>query len=107
MSQDEVEEGLLLVVEFGVDVNAGVRCSDFAGDGGEGVGDVSEDVEEIAFVGVDDPLHFGELIVAEAFGGEGFQQLGSCVRGAPEGSEFGFVVEEFREFAEQHFHELL
>ena len=107
MSQDKVEERSLLVVEFGMDVNAGVCCSDFASDSGERVGHVGQYVEEVAFVGVDDALHFGELIVAEAFGGEGFEEFGSCVGGAPDGSQFGFVVEELRQFAEQHFHELL
>ena len=107
MSQDEVKEGLLPVVEFGMNVNACVCGSDFAGDRREGVGDVGEDVEEVAFVGVDDALHFRELIVAEAFGGEGFEEFGSGVRGAPDGSQFGFVVEELRQFTEQHFHELL
>ena len=73
MSQDEGEECPLLVVEFGIDVNGGIRCSDFAGDCRQGLGDVSENVEQIAFVGVDDALHFGQLVVAEAFGGERFE----------------------------------
>lgn len=30
VSQDEVEEGLLLVVEFGIDVNPGVCCANLA-----------------------------------------------------------------------------
>ena len=73
MSQHEVEESSLLFVELGIDVYPGIRCSSFASDRGEGVGDVGEDVEEVAFVGVDDALHFGQLIVAEAFGGECFE----------------------------------
>ena len=73
MSQDEGEECPLLVVECGFDVNCGVCSSHLAGDGGECVGDVSEDVEQVAFVGVDDALHFGELFLAETFGGESFK----------------------------------
>ena len=107
MRQDKSKERALLGVEFGIDMNPCVRCSDFAGHRRQGVGDVGEDVEEVAFVGVDDALHFDQLIMAETFSGEGFKQLGAGVRGAPDGSQFGFVVEEFREFAEQHFHELL
>lgn len=59
MLKDEVEEGPLFLAEMGADVYFGFGCTDFPGYGRESVGNVGQDVEEIAFFGVDDPLHFG------------------------------------------------
>ena len=78
-----------------------------AGKSGEGIGDMGEHVEEVAFFGVDNLLHFGELVVAEALIGKAFRSFHAGVGSAPEGAEFGFVLEEIGQLAEEHFHELL
>ena len=53
----------------------------------------------VAFFGVDDLLHFGQLFAAESFFGQAVQQLLAGVRGAPESSQFGFVIEDHQQFA--------
>ena len=107
MLEDEIEEALLLGVETGRDVNLRIRSSDFSGDSRQGVGNMGQHIEEVALLGVDDFLHLGELVVAEAFFGKSLQQFSARVGGAPDGTEFGFVLEELGKFAEKHLHELL
>jgi hypothetical protein len=72
-SEHEVEEGLLLARELGVDGDLGAGGALLAGLGRERVGHVSEHVEEVALLGVDDPLHLGELLGAEALLGEALE----------------------------------
>ena len=107
MSQHEVEKRLLLRIELGMNEHSRTGCSFFMGHGGQRVCDVSQHVEQVALVGVDDPLYFGQLIMAKTLGFHGFQQLCASIRGAPDGSQFGFVLEELWQLSEQHFHELL
>jgi len=106
LGEDKGEERLLFGGEFLVDEGGGVAGAVFAGFGRDGVGDVGEDVEEIAVFGVDDLLHFEHLIAGETPAGEAFEEFGAGGGIAPEGAEFVFVLEEFRESAEQEFHEL-
>ncbi len=73
----------------------------FAGKRGQGVGDVGQNVEQIALFGVDDFLHLRHLIVAETFLGQAFQEFSARVGGAPERAEFGFVFEKLGELAEE------
>ncbi len=107
LGEDEVDEDLLFVVEVDGDAGLGAGGAFLSGEGGKGVGDVGEDVEEIGFFGVDDLLHFRELVVAEAFFGEAFEEFFAGVGGAPERAELFFAGEEFGEVAEEHGHELL
>ena len=81
--QDEIEEDLLLAVEVRGDLHLGLARTLFPTEGWQGVGDVGENVEEIAFLGVDDLLHLGQLVGTEAFFSEPMQQLGSGVGRAP------------------------
>ena len=57
---------------------------------------MGQHVEQVALLGVDDPLHLGQLLAAEAFLGQALQELGARVGRAPEGAQFGFVLEELR-----------
>lgn len=107
VGEDKVEEYLLLGAEPGVDIDAGMGGADFAGLRGHGVGDVGQNVKEVAVLGIDDFLHLSQLVFAEAFFRQSGQKTGTGVRGAPDGAKFFFVVEELREFAEEKFHELL
>jgi len=43
----------------------------------------------------------------KAFFRQAFQQFLASIGDAPEGTQFGFIREELRQFAVQHFHELL
>ena len=78
-----------------------------AGESGKRVGDVSQHVEEIALLGVDDLLHLGQLLAAKSFLGKTLQEFLPCIRRAPDGAEFGLVLEKLRQLAEEQFHELL
>ena len=69
----------------------GARGALLAGLGRERVGDVREHVEEVALLGVDDLLHLGELLAAEALLGEALQQLLARLRLAPQGAQLGLV----------------
>ena len=83
------------------DGDLGARGALLAGLGRERVGDVGEHVEEVALLGVDDLLHLGELLAAEALLGEPLQQLLARLRLAPQGAQLGLVGEEVRQLAEQ------
>ena len=61
---------------------------------------MGQDIEQIAFLGANDLLHFGELILAEAFLGKTCQQLAARVWRAPDGAQLVFVTEKFRQPAE-------
>ncbi len=58
----KVEEGLLLGVEAGVNLDFGKVCSLFACQRRQCIGDVGEHVEQVAFLGIDDPLHLSHLL---------------------------------------------
>ena len=105
--QHEVEEDLLLAVEVGADDHLGLCSALLAGERREGVGDMGQHVEEVALLGVDDLLHLGQLLAAEAFLGEPLQELRPRVGRAPERAQFGLVLEELGQLAEEHLHELL
>lgn len=107
MAQYELQEGLLLAGVVGGDCGLSPRGALLARERRFGIRDVGEDVEEVALFGIDDPLHFGELLVAEALFGQAGQQLLSGVGNAPEGAQFVFVLEEVRQLAEEQLHELL
>ena len=47
---------------------------------------MGQHVEKVALLGVDDLLHFGELVAAEAFVGEPLQELSADVGDAPDGA---------------------
>ena len=68
---------------------------------------MGQHVEEVALLGVDDLLHLGQLVAAEALLGQPCKQLLARVGRAPDGAQLGFVLEELRQLAEEHFHELL
>ena len=72
-----------------------------AGERRQGVGHVGQHVEEVALLGVDDLLHLGQLVAAEALLGEALQQLPARVRRAPEGAQLGLVLEELGQLAEE------
>jgi hypothetical protein len=55
---------------------------------------VGEHVEQVTVLCINNPLHLGELVVAEAFLGQALQQFLACVRGAPDGAQFCLVLEE-------------
>lgn len=52
MLEDKIEEGLLLDVEPGVDVNFCIRSPDFTCDHRQGIGYMGEHVKEIALPGI-------------------------------------------------------
>ena len=89
------------------DCHLGAAGAFLAGERRQRVGDVGEHVEQIALLGVDDLLHLGHLLRAEALFGQALQQFCPRVRCAPEGAQFGFVLEKLGQLAEEHFHELL
>ena len=60
--------------EFLVGERGGAACPILAGFGRDGLGDVGEDVEEVAVFGVDDLLHFDHLVASEALAGEAFER---------------------------------
>ena len=70
LGEDEIEEDLLFGAEGLVNFGFGQFGTLTASDGRGFEGDVGENIEEVAFFGVDDLLHLGELVVAEAFFGE-------------------------------------
>jgi hypothetical protein len=72
------------------------------------ISDMGEHVEQVAVFRVDNLLHLGELVVAEAFLGQVLAAAFLRVSGALQnGAQFFFVLEEVGQFAEEHFHELL
>ena len=64
-------------------------------------------VKQVAFLGVNDFLHLGQLVVAETFFGQSLQELGPRVRRTPQLRKFFFVMEKVGQLAKKHFHELL
>ena len=103
----EVEEGLLLVVEVCADLGLRLSCPILARERRNRIGHVGEYVEQVAVFGIDDLLHFGQLLMAKSTLGKPLQKLGAGVRRTPQRAQFIFVLEEFRQLAEQHFQELL
>ena len=67
LRQHEIEKGLLPAVEVGADLHPGLLRPLLARERRKSIGDVSQHVEEVAIFGIDDPLHFGHLLVAKAF----------------------------------------
>ena len=65
-----------------MDVDLGSFGAFFAGERRQRVGYVGEHVEQVAFFGVDDLLHLGQLFGAESFFGEAVQELLARVSGA-------------------------
>ena len=78
-----------------------------AGERRQRIGDVGQHVEEVALLGVDDLLHLGQLLPPKPFSASPCKQLLARVRRAPEGAQFGLVLEELGQLAEEHLHELL
>src|SRR5262245_32501242 len=68
---------------------------------------MGENVEQVTLFGVDNLLHRGQLLPADTLFGETLQELLPGLRHTPEGTQFRLVLEKFREFSKQQFHELL
>ena len=83
--QHEVEEDLLLAVEVRADVDLGLGGPLLAGERRQRIGDVGQHVEQVAFLGVDDLLHLGQLVAAEALLGQALQELRCACRARSRG----------------------
>lgn len=90
--QHEVEERLLVVAESRADMHprGGRPC--LAGQGRHGEGHIGQHVEQVAGLGIDDPLHLGQLLVAEAFLRQSLQERAARFRRAPDGAQFLLVA---------------
>ena len=79
VGKDEIKESLLLDGEVCVDGDACGGGAVIAGDWLLGISDASEDIEEVAVLGVNQALHLGQLLRAKALLSEPFEQLyASC-----------------------------
>ena len=85
MRQHEVEERLLLAVEVGADADLGLGGPLLAGERRQGIGHMGQHVEQVALLGVDDLLHLGQLLAAEALLGKPLQELRARVRARSRG----------------------
>src|SRR3546814_3836308 len=70
MLQDEFQEHPLLGIERGLNLHRRASGTRFPCHRRLGIRDVREHVEQIAVLGVDDRLHFGQLLVTETLFGE-------------------------------------
>ena len=84
MGQHEVEKDLLLAVKTGADYHLSLRGTVLAGERWQGVGDVRQHVEQVAFLGVDDALHLCQLVFAKSLFGKSLQEFRPRVGCAPE-----------------------
>jgi hypothetical protein len=70
MGQHESQKDLLLAVEARADLHFSVFGPLLASQRGQRVGYVGQDIEEVTFLGVDYPLHFGHLLFSEPLVGQ-------------------------------------
>ena len=68
----KVQERLLLGAEFRADLTPRALGSYLAGAWRHRVGNVGQDIEQVALFCIDDLLHLGQLLVAKALVGESF-----------------------------------
>jgi len=106
MGQDKVEEGPLLGVEVGIDIHPRPGGPGRPRQRGQRIGDVRQDIEQVALLRVYDLLHLGQLGAAETFFRKPLQQLRARIRRAPEIAQLRFALEEIGQLAEEPLHEL-
>ena len=101
MGQDELDTLLLLRREQRSDRPPRPLGAFGAGDRRGFEGDVGEDVEDVGLLGVDHPLHLGELLAPEALLRQAVEEIPSRLGVAPQGSQFVLVLEERGDLAEE------
>jgi len=84
VGQDEFQEGLLLAVEAFTDGHSCPSSALFSCERRERIGDVREHVEEVALLGVDNFLHFRELVVPETFFRKTVQEFFASIGRTPQ-----------------------
>src|SRR6266436_2955122 len=97
MGKDKFQERLLLPTELFADGNLCPSCAFFPCEWRQSVGNISQHIEEVAFLSADDLLHFGKLFMPEALLSKAVHELLSGIRNAPQCAQFSLILEKLRQ----------
>jgi len=92
VSKHEVQKGLLPAVKVAADDYLGSRGPFLAVEGRQSIGNVRKHIEEIALLGVDNPLHLAQLFMAETLLRKALKKLLSRIAGKSDAEVHDLVV---------------